>query len=112
MVLTQPSRYTGLITTVAVMHRYRAAQPALLYLSPACIGSIVLCAIARGELTQLWSFDDSSDDEKSKDKKEDDAQKKGTEGKEEVGPEDVGETAESTSIEVPGQRVLRNRVVK
>ena len=26
----------GLVTTVVVMHRFKAAQPALLYLSPAC----------------------------------------------------------------------------
>lgn len=81
------------------MHTFKAAQPALLYLSPACIGSVTLCALIRGELAQLWAFDDASDDDKPK-KEEGEAVK----GKEEV--------AESTSVEVEGQRVLRSRVAK
>lgn len=84
------------------MHTFKAAQPALLYLSPACIGSVTLCALLRGELAQLWAFDDASDDDKPK-KEEDDA----VEDKEEF-----KEVAESTSVEVEGQRVLRSRVVK
>lgn len=40
------------------MHTYRAAQPALFYLSPACIGSVILCAVIRGELRDFWAFDD------------------------------------------------------
>lgn len=53
----------GLATTIGVMHTFQAAQPALLYLSPACIGSVTLCAFLRGELAQLWAFDDASDDD-------------------------------------------------
>lgn len=84
------------------MHTFKAAQPALLYLSPACIGSVTLCALLRGELAQLWAFDDASDDDKPK-KEEDDAVKD---------KEEFKEVAESTSVEVEGQRVLRSRVVK
>ncbi|CAJ0763548.1 1884_t:CDS:2, partial [Entrophospora sp. SA101] len=32
----------GLITTIVVMHTFKAAQPALLYLSPACIISVLM----------------------------------------------------------------------
>ncbi|KAM0791428.1 hypothetical protein ACM66B_005886 [Microbotryomycetes sp. NB124-2] len=65
---------SGLVTTIYVMHTFKAAQPALLYLSPACIISVVGCAIARGELKQLWSFqeldeEDEQADLKKKDKK-------------------------------------------
>ncbi len=40
----------GLVTTIVVMHTFKAAQPALLYLSPACVSAPVLCALAKGEL--------------------------------------------------------------
>ena len=40
----------GLATTIVVMHSFKAAQPALLYLSPACILAPFLCAAAKGEL--------------------------------------------------------------
>ncbi|KAI8587491.1 signal peptide peptidase-domain-containing protein [Geranomyces variabilis] len=46
----------GLITTVVVMHNFKAAQPALLYLSPACIFSVLLTGLARGELKQVFAF--------------------------------------------------------
>ncbi|RKO91362.1 signal peptide peptidase-domain-containing protein [Blyttiomyces helicus] len=51
----------GLITTVVVMHTYKAAQPALLYLSPACILSALLTALVRGETKQLFGFDPNPD---------------------------------------------------
>ncbi|PJF18516.1 Peptidase A22, presenilin signal peptide domain-containing protein [Paramicrosporidium saccamoebae] len=46
----------GLLTTMAVMHIYKAAQPALLYLSPAGILSVLLTAIVRGELKEIFAF--------------------------------------------------------
>ena len=46
----------GLVATVGVMHFFDAAQPALLYLVPACIGSSMLTAAARGELSALLNF--------------------------------------------------------
>ncbi|KAI0266755.1 signal peptide peptidase-domain-containing protein [Gloeopeniophorella convolvens] len=48
----------GLATTMTVMHVFHAAQPALLYLSPACILSFVLTALVRGELADAWSWSD------------------------------------------------------
>lgn len=47
---------SGLATTVTVMHNFKAAQPALLYLSPACILSVLLTALARGELRAVYNF--------------------------------------------------------
>ncbi|KAK4054418.1 hypothetical protein OIV83_000912 [Microbotryomycetes sp. JL201] len=61
----------GLVTTICVMHTFKAAQPALLYLSPACILSVIGCAISRNELQQLWSFQELDDEEEeSKNKNE------------------------------------------
>ncbi|KAJ3022901.1 hypothetical protein HKX48_004945 [Thoreauomyces humboldtii] len=46
----------GLVTTVVVMHNFQSAQPALLYLSPACILSVLLTGAVRGELKQVFAF--------------------------------------------------------
>lgn len=45
--------FLGLVLTVLVMHVFKSAQPALLYLVPACVGSALLTALARGEISQL-----------------------------------------------------------
>ncbi|KAF8893382.1 peptidase A22B, signal peptide peptidase [Infundibulicybe gibba] len=50
--------FLGLVTTMFVMHTWKAAQPALLYLSPACIMSFLATAIARGELLEVWQWSD------------------------------------------------------
>jgi hypothetical protein len=75
---------SGLMTTMAVMHVWQKPQPALLYLSPACseclkvavdwrrcmfcshrsiplVGSILLVAIARGELSALLKWSDEAE---------------------------------------------------
>ena len=59
----------GLATTVGVMHFFDAAQPALLYLVPACIGASMLMAAARGEVKALLNF--SEEKKEDKEKKED-----------------------------------------
>lgn len=46
----------GLTTTMAVMHVFKAAQPALLYLSPAGILSVLLTALVRGEVKEMFAF--------------------------------------------------------
>lgn len=46
----------GLATTVFVMHTFQAAQPALLYLSPACILSALGTAIVKGQLGELLGY--------------------------------------------------------
>lgn len=58
--------FLGLLTTVVVMHNFKAAQPALLYLSPACIGSVALLSAARGEFKQAWSWTTEDDDKEDK----------------------------------------------
>jgi minor histocompatibility antigen H13 len=62
----------GLVATVGVMYFFNAAQPALLYLVPACLGSSLLVGAVRGELSSLFAYDEES---KEKDKKKEDAKK-------------------------------------
>lgn len=52
----------GLVATMAVMHVFQAAQPALLYLSPACVLAVVLQATKRGEWSKLWAWTDTQED--------------------------------------------------
>ncbi|KAN0061791.1 hypothetical protein ACQY0O_005784 [Thecaphora frezii] len=56
----------GLGTTMAVMHVFKAAQPALLYLSPACVGAIALTSLIRGEFKQVWSWTEEDEEEDHK----------------------------------------------
>lgn len=58
------SYFLGLVTTVSVMYYFKAAQPALLYLVPACLGSTLLCALHRGELSTLLAYEEEQDDKK------------------------------------------------
>ncbi|KAF9197052.1 hypothetical protein BGZ50_000002 [Haplosporangium sp. Z 11] len=46
----------GLGTTIYVMHTFKAAQPALLYLSPACILSVIFMGLIRGEIKQVFAY--------------------------------------------------------
>ncbi|KZT10619.1 uncharacterized protein LAESUDRAFT_671953 [Laetiporus sulphureus 93-53] len=48
----------GLGTTIVVMHNFKTAQPALLYLSPACILSFFLTAFIRDEFKDAWAWSD------------------------------------------------------
>jgi len=54
----------GLLTTMLVMHIYRHAQPALLYLVPACIGAPLLVALIKGDLKALFQYEDHPAQEK------------------------------------------------
>ncbi|KAH8919353.1 hypothetical protein BT69DRAFT_1224266 [Atractiella rhizophila] len=60
----------GLTTTIVVMHTFQAAQPALLYLSPACVGAAFLTAVRRGEVGSMWKYEDGEEREKEKREKE------------------------------------------
>ncbi|XP_064888215.1 minor histocompatibility antigen H13 isoform X1 [Columba livia] len=44
----------GLGLTIFIMHIFKHAQPALLYLVPACIGFPLLVALAKGEVTEMF----------------------------------------------------------
>eukprot|EP00696_Hemimastix_kukwesjijk_P017957 gnl/Hemi2/6743_TR2297_c0_g1_i1.p1 gnl/Hemi2/6743_TR2297_c0_g1~~gnl/Hemi2/6743_TR2297_c0_g1_i1.p1 ORF type:complete len:416 (-),score=159.66 gnl/Hemi2/6743_TR2297_c0_g1_i1:99-1295(-) len=57
----------GLITTLAVMILFEAAQPALLYLVPACLGASSLHALCVGEFWNLWNFKEEEEEEKKSD---------------------------------------------
>jgi len=48
----------GLIMTVVILHVFKSAQPALLYLVPACIGSALITAVVKGEVVVLLKYED------------------------------------------------------
>ncbi|XP_012238616.1 minor histocompatibility antigen H13 isoform X2 [Bombus impatiens] len=50
--------FMGLLATMLIMHLFNHAQPALLYLVPACLGTPVLLALAKGDLKALFSYED------------------------------------------------------
>ncbi|XP_063065250.1 minor histocompatibility antigen H13 isoform X1 [Engraulis encrasicolus] len=49
----------GLGLTIFVMHTYKHAQPALLYLVPACVGFPVVVALLKGELTDMFRYEET-----------------------------------------------------
>ncbi|KAL9187393.1 hypothetical protein ACHAXT_001496 [Thalassiosira profunda] len=67
----------GLATTLYVMIVWNQAQPALLYLVPACLGSSLLCAAVRGELKALFDYsEEEEEDEGEEEKKKEEKAKK------------------------------------
>merc|ERR1712150_451962 len=46
----------SLLTTVAIMLFFNAAQPALLYIVPYIVLTSVIVALARGEFKDLWNY--------------------------------------------------------
>ena len=67
----------GLAMTLVVMIWFEAAQPALLYLVPACLGSSLLCALVRGEMKELFAYSEEEEEEES----EEDAKEEKKDGK-------------------------------
>ncbi|KAI6046154.1 signal peptide peptidase-domain-containing protein [Pisolithus marmoratus] len=59
--ITLTSYTLGLVTTMTVMHVFGRAQPALLYLSPACIFAFLVTALFRGEFRDAWAWTDNSE---------------------------------------------------
>jgi len=53
--------FLGLVATIVVMHLFKSAQPALLYLVPACISSSSVLALMRGEFYSLLNYVDHKD---------------------------------------------------
>jgi len=62
--------FIGLVSTIVVMHTFQHAQPALLYLVPACIITSFGLAVLRGEVTQLLAYTEESEKKKNEEKKE------------------------------------------
>lgn len=50
----------GLVVTVGVMYFFKAAQPALLYLVPACLSGSLLVAAYRKEFSVLFAYDEET----------------------------------------------------
>ncbi|KAJ7178527.1 signal peptide peptidase-domain-containing protein [Mycena crocata] len=53
----------GLVTTMGVMHLFGAAQPALLYLSPACMGAFAATGVLQRDLGAAWAWSDEEEAE-------------------------------------------------
>jgi len=66
--------FLGMLTTIAVMHFFQAAQPALLYLVPFCIGASLFAGALLGELPKLVRY---SEEKKTKKQKQQQQKKKG-----------------------------------
>lgn len=64
--------FLGLLATVLVMQVFNAAQPALLYLVPACLGGSLLTALVQKDLKGLWAFTEEEEETKEDDKTSED----------------------------------------
>jgi len=60
----------GLVATIFVMHVWKHAQPALLYLVPACLGAPILLALVSGELGKLFEYDEEEQEEEDDEEEE------------------------------------------
>uniref|UniRef100_A0A1D1ZBA4 Minor histocompatibility antigen H13 n=1 Tax=Anthurium amnicola TaxID=1678845 RepID=A0A1D1ZBA4_9ARAE len=100
----------GLVTTIVIMHTFKAAQPALLYLSPACILSVLITGIVKNQLKEVFNYTaEDSDEEKKKkdnvkkivssDSEGDDRQKRTVRSTEVSGNIDVGASGTLTTEE-------------
>lgn len=65
----------GMATTMFVMIKFEAAQPALLYLVPACLGSSFLTAVVRGEIKEMLAYSEEVE-EKTESQESQDGKKK------------------------------------
>lgn len=52
--------FIAILTTVAVMLYFDHGQPALLYLVPGCLVSVLINAARKGDLKTIWDFDEAS----------------------------------------------------
>jgi len=58
----------GLCGTIVVMHVFKHAQPALLYLVPACLGAPIFMALIRGDLKSMFSYADHPEEDEDEKK--------------------------------------------
>lgn len=73
--------FLGLMTTILVMHMFKHAQPALLYLVPACLGTPLLLALIKGDIKTLFKYEDNPSEE-AKDKAKESSNKTGSDAAE------------------------------
>ena len=74
--------FIAIIATIIVMLVFEHGQPALLYLVPGCIISVLLVAVIGGEYAELWEFDEEafttpSEEDQKKMHEEEEKKKKG-----------------------------------
>jgi len=61
----------GLLTTIFVMHVYKHAQPALLYLVPACLGVPLFLGLVRGDIKSMFTYSDHPEETTEETEKKD-----------------------------------------
>lgn len=61
--------FLGLLATIFVMHVFKHAQPALLYLVPACMGTPLLLALLKGDIKKLFAYEDHPEEKPKENKK-------------------------------------------
>ncbi|XP_053173055.1 minor histocompatibility antigen H13 isoform X1 [Scomber japonicus] len=66
----------GLGLTIFVMHTFKHAQPALLYLVPACVGFPVVVALLKGELTEMFRYEETPPEDEDAKEDSSDSEKK------------------------------------
>ncbi|XP_065817548.1 LOW QUALITY PROTEIN: minor histocompatibility antigen H13 [Labrus bergylta] len=66
----------GLGLTIFVMHTFKHAQPALLYLVPACVGFPVIVALLKGELTEMFRYEETPPEEEGSKEESSESEKK------------------------------------
>mmetsp|Transcript_36604 Transcript_36604/g.95858 ORF Transcript_36604/g.95858 Transcript_36604/m.95858 type:complete len:406 (-) Transcript_36604:1472-2689(-) len=67
--------FLGLVFTIVIMHTFKAAQPALLYLVPAVLITPIFVSVLRGELSELLSYSEEEKDEDDNAKDGDESKK-------------------------------------
>ncbi|PWW78438.1 hypothetical protein C7212DRAFT_357075 [Tuber magnatum] len=53
--------FVGMLATLVVMHVFKHAQPALLYLVPGVLGGVWLGALIKGELRMMWNYSEEAE---------------------------------------------------
>ncbi|XP_036959306.1 minor histocompatibility antigen H13 isoform X3 [Acanthopagrus latus] len=66
----------GLGLTIFVMHTFKHAQPALLYLVPACVGFPVIVALIKGELTEMFRYEETPPEDEATKEESSESEKK------------------------------------
>jgi minor histocompatibility antigen H13 len=46
----------AIVTTIVIMFIFNHGQPALLYLVPGCIFSVLICSLIKGEFSKVYEF--------------------------------------------------------
>jgi minor histocompatibility antigen H13 len=99
----------GMATTIGVMHVFQAAQPALLYLVPYCIGSSLFAALLLGEVKELIFFSEEKP-EKTKDHQEGGGKKKHS-GSKKASKKQPKEGKKKASADAGGEKVKKTAPV-